>query len=291
MSEAKEKKIKSAPKKKVTKTSPEKDIIRLRVRVRAYENKILDASVKQIIDTALRHDAKIMGPTPLPTEIKKYTVNRSPFIYKNTREQFEIRMHKRLIDIINPGAKTIEVSLPHVKYAISAYYIIMPAEVSSNMARYDGIKYGYSVVHDAGHKDLASVYSRSRSGGLGREVKRRVMLGTYVLSAGYYDAYYKKAQQMRTKIIEDFKSAFGKADVLVTPTSPTTAFKFGEKTQDPLSMYLADVFTVPVNLAGLPAISVPCGLSDSLPVGLQFIAPWFEEKMLFNIGEEFELLC
>ena len=186
------------------------------------------------------------------------------------------------------GAEVKEVSLPHTRYAISAYYIIMPAEVSSNLARYDGIKYGYSVAEDAKHRDLQSVYLRSRSQGFGKEAKRRVMLGTYVLSAGYYDAYYKKAQQVRAKIIEDFKKAFGQVDVLATPTSPTVAFKFGEKTKDPLSMYMADVFTVPINLAGLPAISMPCGTSENLPVGLQLIAPWFEEETLFNIGGEFE---
>ena len=186
------------------------------------------------------------------------------------------------------GAEVKEVSLPHTRYAISAYYIIMPAEVSSNLARYDGIKYGYSVAEDAKHRDLRSVYLRSRSQGFGKEAKRRVMLGTYVLSAGYYDAYYKKAQQVRAKIMEDFKKAFGQVDVLATPTSPTVAFKFGEKTKDPLSMYMADVFTVPVNLAGLPAISMPCGISENLPVGLQLIAPWFEEETLFNIGGEFE---
>jgi len=186
------------------------------------------------------------------------------------------------------GAEVKEVSLPHTRYAISAYYIIMPAEVSSNLARYDGIKYGYSVAEDAKHRDLQSVYLRSRSQGFGKEAKRRVMLGTYVLSAGYYDAYYKKAQQVRAKIMEDFKKAFEQVDVLATPTSPTVAFKFGEKTKDPLSMYMADVFTVPINLAGLPAISMPCGISENLPVGLQLIAPWFEEETLFNIGGEFE---
>ena len=186
------------------------------------------------------------------------------------------------------GAEVKEVSLPHTRYAISAYYIIMPAEVSSNLARYDGIKYGYSVAEDVKYRDLQSVYLRSRSQGFGKEAKRRVMLGTYVLSAGYYDAYYKKAQQVRAKIMEDFKKAFEQVDVLATPTSPTVAFKFGEKTKDPLSMYMADVFTVPINLAGLPAISMPCGISENLPVGLQLIAPWFEEETLFNIGGEFE---
>ena len=187
------------------------------------------------------------------------------------------------------GARVTEISLPHTKYAISSYYIVMPAEVSSNVARYDGIRYGYSTYHaQDGDNDLRAVYERSRTDGFGKEVKRRIMLGTYVLSAGYYDAYYKKAQQVRTKIKEDFKNAFTKVDVIATPTSPTVAFRFGEKTQDPLSMYLADVFTVPVNLAGVPAMSLPCGTSEGLPVGLQLIAPWFGEPLLFSVGKEVE---
>ncbi len=187
------------------------------------------------------------------------------------------------------GAQIKEISLPHTKYALSAYYIIMPAEVSSNMARYDGIKYGYSDQGDASG-DLLDVYLKSRSNALGKEVKKRIMLGTYVLSAGYYDAYYKKAQQVRTKITEDFKKAFEEVDIIATPTSPTVAFKFGEKTDDPLSMYLADVFTVPVNLAGVPAISIPCGKVNGMPVGIQFISSWFNENTLFNVGEDYEKL-
>lgn len=188
------------------------------------------------------------------------------------------------------GAKIVEISLPYTAHAISAYYIIMPAEVSSNLARYDGIKYGYSTYAAGGDGILAEVYERSRSEGFGKEVKRRIMLGTYVLSAGYYDAYYKKAQQVRTKIKDDFAKAFEKVDMIATPTSPTTAFRIGEKTEDPLAMYLADVFTVPVNLAGLPALSLPCGEAGGLPVGLQFIAPWFNEDTLFTAGKEFEQL-
>jgi len=190
------------------------------------------------------------------------------------------------------GAKIEEISLPNTKHALSVYYIIMPAEVSSNMARYDGIKYGNSTMNRNHANDLLSVYLDSRSEGLGKEVQRRMMLGTYVLSAGYYDAYYKKAQQVRTKIVEDFKNAFEKVDIIVTPTTPTPAFKFGEKTNDPLSMYLADIFTVPINLAGVPAMSIPCGISEenNMPVGLQMIAPWFYEETLFKAGEDFEKL-
>lgn len=186
------------------------------------------------------------------------------------------------------GAKLVEISLPNTRHAISVYYIIMPAEVSSNLARYDGIRYGYST-HKAGDESsLADVYERSRSEGFGKEVKRRIMLGTYVLSAGYYDAYYKKAQQVRTKIKEDFEKAFAHVDVIATPTTPTPAFKFGEKTKDPLSMYLEDIFTIPANLAGLPALSMPCGMTNGLPVGLQLVAPWFAENSIFAIGKEYE---
>ena len=190
------------------------------------------------------------------------------------------------------GAKIEEISLPSTKYALSAYYIIMPAEVSSNMARYDGIKYGSLTANNNHSDDLLSIYLNSRAEGFGREVQRRIMLGTYVLSAGYYDAYYKRAQQLRTKIIDDFKDAFKKVDIIATPTTPSPAFKFGEKTEDPLSMYLADIFTVPVNLAGVPALSMPCGLSEKnkMPIGLQFIAPWFYEETLFKAGEDFENL-
>jgi len=196
----------------------------------------------------------------------------------------EESVRKAISDMEKAGAKIEEISLPSTEYALSVYYIVMPAEVSSNMARYDGIKYGYS----KGDHDLLSVYLRSRSEGLGAEVKRRIMLGTYVLSAGYYDAYYKKAQQARTKITDDFKKAFEKVDVIACPTTPTTSFKFGEKTDDPLSMYLEDIFTVPINLAGIPAISMPCGKANDMPVGLQLMAPWFSEEQLFETGADYE---
>jgi aspartyl-tRNA(Asn)/glutamyl-tRNA(Gln) amidotransferase subunit A len=190
------------------------------------------------------------------------------------------------------GAKIEEVSLPSTKHALSVYYIIMSAEVSSNMARYDGIKYGSSAINKNHTDNLLSIYLNSRADGFGKEVQRRIMLGTYVLSAGYYDAYYKRAQQLRTKIIDDFKNVFKKVDIIATPTTPTTAFKFGEKTKDPLSMYLEDIFTVPINLAGVPAISLPCGTSEinHMPIGLQLIAPWFCEETLFKAGEDFENL-
>ncbi len=180
------------------------------------------------------------------------------------------------------GAKTMEVSLPHTDYAIATYYIIMPCEISANLARYDGIKYGYQ---DKSGNDLMEVYLRSRGRGLGDEVRRRIILGTYALSSGYYDAYYLKAQKVRTLIRQDFEKVFKKVDVLMTPVAPTPAFKLGEKIKDLLQMYLCDVFTGPVSLAGLPAVSLPVGKVDNLPVGLQIIGKPFEEDKILEISK------
>jgi aspartyl-tRNA(Asn)/glutamyl-tRNA(Gln) amidotransferase subunit A len=183
------------------------------------------------------------------------------------------------------GARIVDISLPHTKYALSCYYIIAPAEASSNLARYEGVHYG----RRAKANDLIDMYIKSRNEGFGPEVKRRVILGTYVLSSGYYDAYYLKAQKVRTKIKEDFDAAFRKCDIILTPTSPTTAFKIGERMDDPLSMYLSDVFTIPANLAGLPAISIPRGLDSSgLPVGLQLMGKPFGETTLFKAAYAYE---
>lgn len=177
------------------------------------------------------------------------------------------------------GANVKEVSLPHTKYALPTYYIVAPAECSSNLARYDGVRYGLRVEG----KDITDMYERTRAEGFGAEVRRRVLMGTYVLSAGYYDAYYLKAQKVRTLIARDFTEAFSEVDVLLTPTAPSAAFGIGEKTDDPLSMYLNDVFTVTVNLAGLPGISVPAGLSaEGLPLGLQLIGRTFDEETLLR---------
>lgn len=183
------------------------------------------------------------------------------------------------------GVEVKEVSLPHTKYAIPVYYIIVSSEVSSNMARYDGIKYGYRAKDT---EDLMSVYLKSRQQGFGDEVKRRIMLGTYSLSSGYYDAYYKQASQVRTLMIQDFKQAFSDIDVLLTPTAPTTAFKIGEKTQDPINMYLADIFVAPASCAGVPAVSVPCGEVNGLPVGLQIIGDYFKESDILRLAHSFE---
>ncbi|MBT4277639.1 Asp-tRNA(Asn)/Glu-tRNA(Gln) amidotransferase subunit GatA [Candidatus Falkowbacteria bacterium] len=184
------------------------------------------------------------------------------------------------------GCKIKEVSLPHTKYAIAVYYIIVPSEISSNMARYDGIKYGYSEREEA--KDLMEIYTKSRAKGFGDEVKRRIMLGTYALSAGYYDAYYKKAMQVRTLIKQDFDKVFESVDALIAPVTPGPAFKIGENINDPLQMYLEDIFTAPVNLAGVPALSVPYGKIDNLPVGVQIIGKHFDEKTILKIGSNLE---
>ena len=181
-----------------------------------------------------------------------------------------------------------EISLPHAEYALACYYIIMPAEVSSNLARFDGVKYGFKKEAE----DLFKDYALTRSGGFGKEVRQRIILGAYVLSAGYYNAYYGKAQKIRALIKKDFENSFKNVDVILTPTSPTPAFRTGEKINDPVKMYLSDIFTAPLNLAGLPAISVPAGFAERegkrLPVGAQLIAPWFYEDRLFEIGKEIE---
>ncbi len=182
------------------------------------------------------------------------------------------------------GAKMIEVSLPHTDYALAAYYIISPSEASANLARYDGIKYGFS----KDGKELIDVYLKTRGEGFGAEVRRRIMIGTYALSSGYYEAYYLRAQKVRTQVIRDFEKVFQKVDAIFCPVSPILPFKIGEKIDDPLSMYLVDVYTVSVNLAGLPALSLPVGSVRGLPVGLQIIGKPFEEEKILQIGEAFE---
>jgi aspartyl-tRNA(Asn)/glutamyl-tRNA(Gln) amidotransferase subunit A len=183
------------------------------------------------------------------------------------------------------GAEVEEISMPYTKYALPAYYIIAPAECSSNLARFDGVRYGY---RDMEAEDVFSMYTRTRAEGFGHEVKKRIMLGTYVLSSGYYDAYYKKAQQVRTLIKQDFDKAFEKYDILLTPTATGPAFKFGEKTEDPLSMYLSDICTVTINLAGVPAVSMPCGFIDGLPIGMQLIGAPFAEGTILKAAHAYE---
>ena len=185
------------------------------------------------------------------------------------------------------GATLVDVSLPHTDVAVSVYYILAPAEASSNLARYDGIRYGHRA---SGQLDLKSLYSESRSEGFGKEVQRRILVGTYVLSAGYFDAFYVKAQKVRSLIVKDFNDVFSaKCDVIVAPTTPTLPFKIGETVSDPLQMYLNDIFTIPVNLAGLPGMVVPCGVSPSgLPIGLQLIGKQWDEETLFTIASAYE---
>ncbi|MCA9580405.1 MAG: Asp-tRNA(Asn)/Glu-tRNA(Gln) amidotransferase subunit GatA [Myxococcales bacterium] len=183
------------------------------------------------------------------------------------------------------GAIAVDVDLPHAEHAVAVYYLVATAEASSNLSRFDGVRYG----HRASSKDLETMYSMTRDEGFGDEVKRRIMLGTYALSAGYYDAFYLKAQRVRTLIRRDFAAAFDRCDVIMTPTTPTPAFGLGEKVEDPLSMYLADIFTVPANLAGIPAISIPVAVSgEGLPIGLQFMAPAFEEATLVGLAQAVE---
>ena len=183
------------------------------------------------------------------------------------------------------GAECQELSLPHTKYALPTYYIVAPAEASSNLARYDGVRYGLRV----NGASIDEMYENTRGEGFGEEVRRRILIGTYVLSAGYYDAYYLKAQKVRTLIARDFRQAFEDVDVLLTPTTPTAAFAIGEKTDDPVAMYLNDVFTVPASMAGLPAISVPAGLdADGLPLGLHLIGRPFDEETVLRTAEALE---
>ena len=187
------------------------------------------------------------------------------------------------------GAEVIDITLPHAKYGISAYYLIATAEASSNLARYDGVKYGFRSAEDV--SDSVKMYETTRSEGFGREVKRRIMLGTYVLSAGYYDAYYRKAQEARALIRADFDEAFTKVDCIAGPVSPCLPFKLGEKMDDPLQMYLVDIYTCSVNLAGLPGLSVNCGAVEGLPVGLQIIGKPFDEATVLRVGHAYEQMA
>jgi aspartyl-tRNA(Asn)/glutamyl-tRNA(Gln) amidotransferase subunit A len=182
------------------------------------------------------------------------------------------------------GATVERVPLPHADYGLSAYYVLAPAEASSNLARFDGVRYGLRRDAD----DLLTMYTKTRHDGFGPEVKRRILIGTYALSSGYYDAYYGRAQRVRTKIADDFRAAFDKVDFIVTPTSPNVAFELESLTSDPLAMYLNDYFTVPFSLAGIPGISIPCGLSDGLPVGFQLAGPAFSENRVLDAAYALE---
>ena len=228
---------------------------------------------------------------PIDIEEIKIGVPREYFTHGLDKD-IEKNIRAVIAKLEKEGVKIKEISLPYSEWALAAYYIIMPAEVSANLARFDGMKYGFSEIKNSKLKiqNLLDVYLKSRGEGFGDEVRRRIMLGTYILSAGYYDAYYKKAQKVRRLIKAEFDNVFKSVDIILTPTTPSTAFKFGEKTSDPLSMYLADIYTVSVNLAGAPAISLPCGEANGLPVGLQLIGKNFEDVKLLQIAKLIETI-
>jgi aspartyl-tRNA(Asn)/glutamyl-tRNA(Gln) amidotransferase subunit A len=207
------------------------------------------------------------------------------FFDKGLDAENEKRIREALAVYERLGAKLQEVSLPNLPLSVPAYYVVAPAECSSNLARFDGVRFGHRAKDP---RDLMDLYKRSRGEGFGAEVKRRIMTGTYVLSAGYYDAYYLKAQKVRQLIADDFKRAFGNVDVLMGPTTPTAAFPLGDKTSDPVTMYLNDIYTIGANLAGLPAMSIPCGFVGGLPVGLQIVGPHFSEGKLLNAAHAFQ---
>ena len=198
------------------------------------------------------------------------------------------RFEESLAELRAAGAEVVELSLPNIVHALAAYYLILPSEASSNLAKFDGMRYGLRVVPEGEHVTAEAVMRATRAAGFGDEAKRRIILGTYALSAGYYDAYYGSAQKVRTLVQRDFDAAFGQVDVLVSPTAPTVAYRLGEKLDDPLAMYAGDVATIPANLAGIPGMSLPCGLSDGLPVGLQVLAPQQADDRLYRVGAALE---
>ncbi|WP_017317464.1 Asp-tRNA(Asn)/Glu-tRNA(Gln) amidotransferase subunit GatA [Mastigocladopsis repens] len=261
-----------------------------------FARTVEDAAI--LLNAIAGYDPK--DSTSLKVEIPDYTANLKPDLPKGKLKigviketfgegldsQVEEAVHKAIEQLKELGAEIQEISCPRFRSGLPSYYIIAPSEASANLARYDGVKYGYRAPDT---DNLISMYSRTRAAGFGAEVKRRIMIGTYTLSAGYYDAYYLKAQKVRTLIKEDFEKAFAKVDVLVCPTVPTTAFKAGEKTDDPLSMYLLDLMTIPANLAGLPGLSVPCGFDNNgLPIGLQLIGNVLQEDQLFQVAYAYE---
>ncbi len=254
-----------------------------------------DAAV--VLSVIAGHDRRDSTSVDLPVpdylsatqkEVKglKVGIPREYFEGEGLDPQVRAAVEKAKAALVAQGAQAVEISLPHTAFALSAYYILAPAEASSNLARYDGVRYGYRAKSDGG---LIEMMSKTRAEGFGAEVKRRIMIGTYALSAGYYEAYYGKAQKVRTLIRGDFEAAFSKADVILTPTAPTPAFRLGEKTDDPLTMYLSDIFTIPCNLAGIPGLSVPCGMSpEGLPIGAQLLGRHFREETLFTAAAAIE---
>ncbi len=259
-----------------------------------FSHDVADAAL--LFDAIAGHDPRDSTSVNRPTPVCRQTFDQDirPLTLGVVREHFDagldpeielavreaIRVYERL------GAKIVEVSLPYAKYAVATYYLVATAEASSNLARYDGVHFGH---RSRGHSDLIDMYCRSRGEGFGPEVKRRIMLGTYALSSGYKDAYYLKALKVRRLIHDDYLKAFTRCDAILGPTSPTPAFKLGERSNDPLAMYLADIYTIGANLAGLPGISIPCGFTASgLPIGLQLLAAPFEDEKLLRIARTFE---
>ena len=250
-----------------------------------------------VLNTIAGHD--IFDSTTVPKNVPDFTEHLDKsirglrvgvpkeFFREGLNPEVEEKIRAAISKLEELGCNMVEISLPNFEYALAAYYIIVPSEVSANLARFDGIRYGHSAKNAP---SLIDTYFESRSGGFGAEPKRRIMLGTYVLSAGYYDAYYLKAQRVRALIKKDFDDAFDEADIIVGPTAPSTAFKIGEKSSDPLALYLEDIYTVPVNLAGLPGISIPCGngAKSGLPVGFQMIGKPFDEETVLRIAHQLE---
>ncbi|MCJ7508333.1 MAG: aspartyl/glutamyl-tRNA amidotransferase subunit A, partial [candidate division Zixibacteria bacterium] len=249
-----------------------------------------------VLNTIAGHDPRdsTSAPHPVPDFTKSLIPDIKNLRIGIPREYFVEGMQKEVRTSIETAINKLEelgakvnwdVSLPLTKYALAVYYILAPSEASANLARYDGVKYGFSYLDTT---NMWEAMEKTKQFGFGAEVKRRIMLGTYALSAGYYDAYYLKAQKVRTLIIREFKDAFEKYDALVTPTSPTVPFKLGEKVDDPIQMYLSDVCTLPINIAGLPAISVPAGFADGLPIGMQIIGKPFDEETILHIAFAYE---
>lgn len=249
-----------------------------------------------LLEVISGHDLKDSTSLNMPVEHYAQNINNDikgmkvgvikELMSEGLTEDVAKAIQKAIEDYKKLGCEIVEISLPNLKYSIGIYYILATAECSSNLARFDGVKYGYRTP-DA--KNLMEMYTRTRAEGFGPEVKRRIMLGTYALSSGYYDAYYKKAQQMRALVNQDFEEAFKKVDILISPTCPNTAFELGAKASDPLAMYLTDIATISANLAGIPGLSVPAGFdSNGMPIGLQILAPQFMESRLFNAAHKFE---
>ncbi len=249
-----------------------------------------------LLEVISGHDPKDSTSLNLPVEHYAQNLNNDikgmkvgiikELMSEGLSEDVQKAMEKAIEDYKKLGCEIVEISLPNLKYSIGIYYILATAECSSNLARFDGVRYGYRT---ADAKNLLEMYTKTRAEGFGPEVKRRIMLGTYALSSGYYDAYYKKAQQMRALVTKDFIEAFKKADILISPTCPNTAFELGAKASDPLAMYLTDIATISANLAGIPGMSVPAGFDkDGMPIGLQILAPQLQESRLFNAAHKFE---